>query len=459
MRLVIRFRWQRLLLIGLVCLLTTARAQAEKPNILFIVADDLGWNDVGWHGAPIHTPNLDRLVREGVELDRHYVHAVCTPTRTALISGRYPSRFGPHVLRPSNLRAFLPGTETIASALRAQGYATYQCGKWHLGSRMAWGPNHYGFEHSYGSLTGAVDPWTHLYRKGPYMKTWHRDCVPLDEYGKGNVTELVTAQAVRWIRDKREPWFLYMAFNAVHIPVDAPAEYKALYAGQSFDPDPARNESRQRFAAYVTQLDAKVGELVAAVDASGQRANTLIVFTSDNGGLWKGDNPYASKVPPTPLLSSNAPLRGQKAELYEGGIRVPAFVNWPGRLKPSKVAAPLHAIDWFPTLATLVGWRPPRNVQWDGQNVWPIITGEVTSPPARTLYWPDRQQRAVRQGDWKLIVDKQGRVELFNLAADPCEKHDLATREPAHVNDLREILKSLRSADVTEIPADLRNVD
>jgi arylsulfatase A-like enzyme len=455
----IRLKLGRLLLIGLVCLLTTARAQAEKPNVLFIVADDLGWNDVGWHGAPIRTPNLDRLVRDGVELDQHYVHAVCTPTRTALMSGRYPSRFGPHVLRPSNLRAFPPGTETIASALRAQGYATYQCGKWHLGSRMAWGPNHYGFEHSYGSLTGAVDPWTHLYRKGPYMKTWHRDCVPLDEYGKGNVTELVTAQAVRWIRDKREPWFLYMAFNAVHIPVDAPAEYKALYAGQSFDPDPARNESRQRFAAYVTQLDAKVGELVAAVDASGQRANTLIVFTSDNGGLWKGDNPYASKVPPTPFLSSNAPLRGQKAELYEGGIRVPAFVNWPGRLKPSKVAAPLHAIDWFPTLATLVGWRPPRNVQWDGRNVWPIITGEVTSPPARTLYWPDRQQRAVRHGDWKLIVDKQGRVELFNLAADPCEKHDLAAREPAHVNDLREILKSLRSADVTEIPADLRNVD
>ena len=431
---------------------------AARPNVLFIVADDLGWNDVGWHGAPIRTPHLDRLVREGVELDQHYVHAVCTPTRTALMSGRYPSRFGPHVLRPSNLRAFPAGTETLASALRSDGYATYQCGKWHLGSRMEWGPNHYGFDHSYGSLTGAVDPWTHLYRKGPYEKTWHRDCVPLDEYGKGNVTELVTAQAVQWIHEARKPWFLYMAFNAVHIPIDAPEEYKALYAGQSFDPDPAKNESRRRFAAFVTQMDAKVGQLVAAVDASGQRADTLIVFTSDNGGLWKGDNPYTSSVPPTPFLSSNAPLRGQKAELYEGGIRVPAFVNWPGHLKPSKVTAPLHAVDWFPTLSAVAGWRPVRDLHWDGQNVWPIITGENPSPPPRTLYWPDRKQSAVRHGDWKLIVDSQGRAELFDLAADPYEKRELSTLEPDRVRDLQARLQVLQAGDEKQTLADLRDV-
>jgi arylsulfatase A-like enzyme len=154
---------------------------AQKPKILFLVADDLGWNDVGWHGAPIRTPHLDRLVREGVELDQHYVEPVCTPTRAALMSGRYPSRFGPQTLRPSNLRAFPPGTETIASGLRTDGYATYQSGKWHLGSRMEWGPNHYGFEHSFGSLTGAIDPWKHTYREGPYVRTWHRDCVPIEE--------------------------------------------------------------------------------------------------------------------------------------------------------------------------------------------------------------------------------------------------------------------------------------
>jgi arylsulfatase A-like enzyme len=151
-----------------------AAAPPTKPNILLIVADDLGWADVGWHGSQFKTPHLDKLVREGVELDRHYVQTVCSPTRTALLSGRWTSRFGPHVLEPTNLRAFPPGTITLASALKQCGYATFLAGKWHLGSRLEWGPQHYGFDHSYGSLAGAVDPWEHTYRKGEYMKTWQR---------------------------------------------------------------------------------------------------------------------------------------------------------------------------------------------------------------------------------------------------------------------------------------------
>ena len=139
--------------------LPAVAAESSKPNILLLVADDLGWADVGWHGAKFHTPVLDRLVREGVELDRHYVQPVCTPTRTALMSGRWTSRFGPHVLAPSNSRAFPPGTPTIASALKQCGYATHISGKWHLGAKFEWGPNHYGFDHSYGALCGAVDPW------------------------------------------------------------------------------------------------------------------------------------------------------------------------------------------------------------------------------------------------------------------------------------------------------------
>ena len=199
-------------------------AAAEKPNILLIVADDLGWRDVGWHGGPFQTPVMDQLVREGLELDQHYVQPVCTPTRTALMSGRYPSRFGPHALAPSNLRALPPGTETMASALQSIGYETHVAGKWHLGSRPEWGPNHYGFDHSYGSLSGAVDPWTHKYRKGVYEDTWHRDGVIFHE--EGNATELIAGQVVKWIGEKRAPWFIYVPFHAVHIPVDAPAKYK-----------------------------------------------------------------------------------------------------------------------------------------------------------------------------------------------------------------------------------------
>ena len=406
---------------------------------------------------PIRTPHLDRLVREGVELDQHYVEPVCTPTRAALMSGRYPSRFGPQTLRPSNLRALPPGTQTIASALRSDGYATYQSGKWHLGSRMEWGPNHYGFEHSFGSLTGAIDPWKHTYRQGPYVRTWHRDCVPIDE-GKENATELVTDQAVRWIREQREPWFLYVAFNAVHIPVDAPAEYKKAYEGQSFDADPVKNESRRRFAAFVTQLDAKVGQLIATLDETGQRSRTLVVFTSDNGGLLKGDNAYVSDVPPTPVLSSNEPLRGQKGELYEGGIRVPAFVNWPGVLKPSKLAAPMHAVDWFPTLCALVGYHPPHDLKWDGQNMWPAISGEISTLKPRSLYWPYLLGNAVRVADWKLIVGTDGRPQLFDLARDPYEKNDLAAMNPQQVKELRSKLAAFQHGDLKEIPADLKNV-
>jgi len=286
-------------------------AEAPRPNILLIVADDLGWRDVGWHGGPFKTPVLDQLVREGLELDQHYVQPVCTPTRTALMSGRYPSRFGPHALAPSNLRAMPPGTETMASALQSIGYETHVAGKWHLGSRPEWGPNHYGFDHSYGSLSGAVDPWTHKYRKGVYEDTWHRDGVIFHE--EGNATELIAAQVVKWIGEKRAPWFIYVPFHAVHIPVDAPDKYKQLYAGVKFHDDPAMHDSRLRLGAFVSQMDAEIGGFIAALEKTGQRQNTLVVFTSDNGGQEKGGNSYVGKTPGLPLGSDNTPLRGMKS--------------------------------------------------------------------------------------------------------------------------------------------------
>jgi arylsulfatase A-like enzyme len=255
----------------------------SKPNILLIVADDLGWSDVGWHGGYAKTPHMDKLVKTGVDLDQHYVQPVCTPTRTALMSGRYPGRFGPHALAPSNLRAMPLGTVTLASALKSVGYYTCQSGKWHLGARPEWGPNKFGFDHGYGTLTGAADPWTHKYRKGVYEDTWHRDGKLFHE--EGNATELIAAEAVRRIEEKKDPWFIYVPFHAVHTPVDAPEEYKKLYAGVKFHDDPDKQDSRLRMAAMVSQVDAKIGQFVAALEKTGQRDNTLIVFTSDNGGI------------------------------------------------------------------------------------------------------------------------------------------------------------------------------
>lgn len=428
---------------------------ATKPNILLLVADDLGWADVGWHGGRFKTPVLDRLVREGVELNHHYVQPVCTPTRTALLSGRWTSRFGPHVLAPSNSRAFPPGTPTLASALNACGYATYLSGKWHLGGKPEWGPNHYGFDHSYGALCGAVDPWTHKYRPGPFEDTWHRDLHRVDE--EGNATELVAREALKWIREKKAPWLIYVPFFAVHIPVDAPDGYKRLYDGVKFDDDPAKNDSLLRLAAFVSQLDSKAGEFVAALEETGQRDNTLIVFTSDNGGLPGGKNPYVGKVADSPVLSSNLPLRGSKNTLYEGGVRVSAFANWPGKLAPGRLDAPLHAADWMPTLTKLAGWQAPAGLRFDGLDVWPLLSGAVAQAAPRTIYIPHPSGAIVLRDGWKLISRKAGKkqpasVELFHVATDPGEEQDLAQAEPAKVRELQSILAELRSGDLKEMP-------
>ena len=444
-------------------------AEPPRPNILVIVADDLGWGDVGWHGGFGKTPHMDRLVREGVELDRHYVQPVCTPTRTALMTGRYPGRFGPQAIHPSNLRALTPGTVTLASALKSLGYATYQAGKWHLGSRPEWGPNAYGFDHAYGTLTGAADPWTHKYRSGPYEDTWHRDGVRLDE--EGNATELITAEAERRIREggvpgaagDRKPWFLYVPFHAVHTPVDAPDEFKRLYDSVRFDDDPAKHDSRLRLAAMISQLDASIGRLVAALDETGQRRDTLIVFTSDNGGIESLENHYVGTVPDSPLNSENAPLRGEKNTLWEGGMRVCAFANWPGTLEPRTCTAVMHVADWFPTFARLVGWDPPQAPAWDGLDRWAAITGapEAHSRP-RPVCVVHPSGRAVIGDRWKLIVlDKTKKREeslhLYDLLADPFETTDRATQEPAVVAEYLAIAEADAALDLADVPDDLRD--
>ena len=440
-----------------------AAAEPPRPNILLIVADDLGWADVGWHGGLGKTPHLDRLVREGVELDRHYVQPVCTPTRAALMTGRYPGRFGPHAIAPSNLRALPPGTVTLASALRSLGYATFHAGKWHLGSRPEWGPNHYGFDHSYGTLTGAADPWTHKYRRGPFEDTWHRDGKRLDE--PGNATELIAAEAERRIRGGapdvsgvQTPWFLSVAFHAVHTPVDAPEEFKRLYDGMRFDTDDARHDSRLRLVAMVSQLDAAVGRLVATLDETNQRSNTLIVFTSDNGGIESLDNHYVGDVPDSPLNSENDPLRGQKNSLWEGGVRVCAFANWPGTLASRKCTAVVHAADWFPTLAGLVGWEGAASADWDGLDRWAAIEGTAGAQPRpQPVFIVHRSGRAVIGDRWKLIAYTKEAPRLFDLAADPFETTDLAAEQPEIVASYLALAGADARLDVADLPADLRD--
>ena len=430
----------------------------ERPNVLLIVADDLGWSDVGWHGGFGNTPHMDKLVRTGVELDQHYVQPVCTPTRVALMSGRCPGRFGPQALSPSNLRAMPLGTTTLASALKSVGYRTHLAGKWHLGARPEWIPNAYGFDTSYGTLTGAADPWTHKYRKGnPYEDTWHRDGKLFRE--EGNATELIATEALKRItQGGKQPWFMYVPFHAVHTPVDAPTEYKKLYDGVKFHEDPVKHESRLRMAAMITQLDAKIGAFVAALERTGQREKTLIIFTSDNGGIESLENAYVGDVPHSPFNSENDPLRGQKNTLYEGGIRVCAFASWPGRLKPSKITAPLYVGDWLPTIAGVTGFQSAQDPKWDGLDRWKVLTGEDATPAPRTIYISHAQGRSVRLGDWKLIAMNKGKPQLFNIRADPYEQDDLATKEPTRLEEMRALLAAEFAKDNKLMPADLKGL-
>ena len=349
-----------------------------------------------------------------------------------------------------------PDTITLASALKSLGYETCQVGKWHLGSRPEWGPNQFGFDHSYGTLTGAADPWTHKYRHGPYEDTWHRDGKRLDEVG--NATELVASEALGFIQKAKRPWFLYVAFHAVHTPVDAPEKYKHLYDGVAFHNDPKKQDSRLRLAAETSQIDDKVGEFVAALKQTNQRDNTLLVFTSDNGGIESLKNAYVGEVADSPLNSENDPLRGQKNTLYEGGIRVCAFANWPGRLAARKHAPAMHVVDWFPTIAHLTGYQPPRDLQWDGVNQWPALLGAATEIEPRTIYIAMRKGHAVRSGDWKLIVRANTKPELFNIAADPYEKNDLAATQPQRVADMQRLLTEQQSKDDPVLPADLKGL-
>jgi arylsulfatase A-like enzyme len=437
-------------LLGLASLVPPAEArqarEATRPNIVLIVADDLGWNDVGFHGSEIATPNLDRLATSGVRLDGHYVFPVCSPTRTALLTGRNPSRFGilSAIGEPSTL-SVPADTVSLADVLKARGYTTAIAGKWHLGLRPEVGPRQLGFDWSYGYLHGQIDPYTHLYKNGD--RTWNRDDRFLDE--AGHATDLIAAEAVRRIEAGRaggSPFFLYLAFSVPHTPLAEDARWTSQYEGKIPEP------SRRLFAAAVTHMDDAIGRVVAALDRAGLRGKTLIVFTSDNGGQKDqsyGDQ-YGGRYAPNKVLGDNKPLRGWKGELYEGGIRVPALANWPGTLAPRVVTAPISALDWLPTIAKLVGAPADATLRWEGTDVWPLLSGEATAGPARTLYWKTPQAWAVREGDWKLIVPggkRKGEPQLFNLADDPYETTDQAPRQPERVARLRELLRQQQALD------------
>ena len=420
-------------LLGLVlaCLAGRAAAQdgAPRPNILYIVADDLGYADVGYRGSPIDTPALDALARTGAELTNFYVQPMCTPTRAALMTGRYPLRYGLQT-------GVIPGAGTygvpldeymLPQMLRDAGCRTAMVGKWHLGhADAAYWPVQRGFDRFYGAAVGEIDHFTHTSHGVP---DWYRDNAPLEEEGYDNI--LFADEAVRVIEahDPAAPLFLYLAFTAPHTPYQAPQEYLDRFADIA-DPN------ARAYAAMV--VDEGVARVVAALDARGMRENTLILFHSDNGGvvnsLFAGDTKVEGGLP-----ASNAPLRDGKGTLYDGGTKVAALANWPAGVTPGRHDGLIHVVDMFPTLADLAGGSTAASKPLDGMDVWPVIARGAASPRSEIVYNVDPLMGAVRQGDWKLVwkAALPPAIELFNLADDPTETRNLAAELPDRVAALQ----------------------
>ena len=438
------------------CLLLLAVAApafsaSTQPNIVFVLADDLGWADVAFHQGNAPTPHLDQLAREGLELTQHYVAPVCSPTRTGLMTGRCWSRFG--VTTPQSERALPWDTITLPRALKKAGYDTCLTGKWHLGSLPEQGPNHFGFDHSYGSLGGGVSPWNHRYKQGKFTRTWHRDETLIEE--TGHVTDLIAAEAIRWIESRGpKPFFLYVPFTAVHLPLKEPAEWVARV------PEAIQGDVPRHYAASVMHLDDAVGRILSALEKKGCRENTFFVFTSDNGGSTVENNDLHypdDNCPSGNLTGNNAPLRGQKGDVYEGGTRVPAIVSWPGHVKPGKVECPVQITDWMPTLVSLAGWTPERDLKWDGLDVSKMLTEQLALPD-RPLYTvgPGWHARALRFGNWKLIQagGKKQRVELFDIGSDPAESKNQAAANPDQVRTLTGLMDQIGSRDRDAVARD-----
>ncbi|HUR58777.1 MAG TPA: arylsulfatase [Opitutaceae bacterium] len=424
------------------CALQAAENPAPRPNIVYLLVDDLGHTDVGFTGSKdIRTPHIDRLAKEGAVLDSFYVQPVCSPTRAALLTGRYPTHTGVYqVVRPGAPWGLPLAERLLPQALREAGYTTAICGKWHLGEfQPEYMPTRRGFDHQYGHMFGALDYFTHIRDGKP---DWYRDDKPLKE--EGYATHLVAREACRLIRAQPadKPLFLYVPFNGVHAPNQVPPEYKQAY--------PNLVGVRRTIAGMISAVDEAIGQITAALEAKGLRKNTLIIFSSDNGG------PGPNRV------SLNTPLRAGKGTIYEGGLRVCAFANWPGHIPAGTTnREPMHAVDWYPTLLKLAGAPARQKFAPDGLDLWPTLTQGAKSPhDAILLMGMTPGRAAVRMGDWKLLVnasethdedtaeatdmrESATNVELYNLAEDIGESKNLAATQPEKVKQLRTRLEAL----------------
>ncbi len=439
-----------------------ARSDETKPNIILIVADDLGAVDLGCYGSKFHkTPNLDRMAESSRKFTTAYAACpVCSPTRASLMTGKHPARlhltdwlpgrgdFKAHKLaRPAFLQQLPLEEVTIAEVLKKSGYATAIIGKWHLGGE-GFGPTRQGFDLNIaGDDTGtARSYWAPFARQGRVMPGL--ETAPEGEY----LTDRLAAEAEAFIESNRtRPFFLYLPHYAVHTPMTAKPDLIAKFA--AWDGLPHGKQENPIYAAMLASLDEAVGRVLDKLDATGLASQTIVIFTSDNGGL-------ATREGANTPATNNAPLREGKGWVYEGGIRVPLLIRWPNKIEPGPDPTPTWSADLFPTLLNLAGIHDHSPV--DGQSLAALLT-EHKSLPARALYWHyphyanqgSQPSAAIREGDWKLVInDVSNRRELYNLARDPSESTNLADKEPEQLAALDAKLANWRTEAKVQMPTE-----
>ena len=408
-------------------------AERRRPNVLFILADDLGYGDLSCYGRPDYrTPALDTLARQGVRFTSNYAAApVCTPTRCAYITGRYPQRLPVGLAEPLTANSprdlgLPPDHPTIASLVKANGYETSLVGKWHLGWKPEFGPNRHGFDEFFGILSGAADYFTHRAADAPgggastggAADLWH-DLTPIERVGY--LTDLLSDKAVEiLLRPRRKPLFLSLQYTAPHSPWEGPEDEAIGHTDHGLGPM-TNGGSLKIFSTMMTRMDLGIGRVLKALDRAKLARDTLVIFTSDNGGE---------------RYSFNWPFSFDKGSLNEGGLRVPAIARWPGVIPAGRVTDQAAiTMDWTATILGVTGTTADPAFPLDGENLMPICTGQ-RQPYDRSLYWRVTGLNAARVGAWKYLKDESGE-HLFDLATDPGEKSDLASRQGEHFGTIR----------------------
>ncbi|MDR1382629.1 MAG: arylsulfatase [Planctomycetaceae bacterium] len=430
----------------------------EKPNIVYFLADDLGWADVGWHGTEIKTPNLDKLAAQGVKFEQFYVQPLCTQTRAAFLTGRYPSRYGLQTgVIIGNSYGLSLEERTLPQALHDAGYYTVILGKWHLGSEKEYQPLQRGFDYHYGFYSAAIDYYEHTNELG---HDWYRNGQNVKE--KGYSTDLIGDEAVKVIEkhDTSKPLFLYVPFNAVHFP------YQEIPNKKLSDQYENLHGQRKIYGGITSVLDDAVGRIYQALEKKGVLDNTLILFSSDNGGPTQpkqasGDenisepsndrNFRASQGMPGPADNGN--LRAGKGTLYEGGVRVPAFAIWHGKIKPDTVSDQLiHIVDLYPTFLDIAGASLEQKLPLDGADFKDVLTENKTKPRKEVLINAEVNRGAIRFGDWKIVISnldadnkENAKTELFNVKDDPGETNDLSASNSEKLKELQELYEKYAS--------------